>query len=878
MRIVTTVAIALAIVAVNAVAEETAIVQDFETDFEINKWPGDKPGAVAFSTEWKSDGKRSMKIDAGLMTAIGTLKLADWTGYSVLRVHANNPTGQTVTVGFELQDQNTTYHERHQNEFGLLAGEHVIELDMAGGLWRGEQNAPYRGKIKTPIDIGHITRMSFTNNGPGPIFIDQIEVVKVKKLETPGGFAFQFAKSNSKVMNQFTFVSEKTAYDAQKGYGLAGGGSALGKGMSYPTPMLGNGVHWESGFRVNIPEGGAYIGWIAFERGGFWEDESSAYSHLTLKNNGAAVHEHDFDIAGMHFWFQDTDITDMSQLADKLIWPAHAINKFKFTAARGENTFTIEVKDPRGYPVRVAGLILAPDTAEGNAFIAAHEQNQRKTIETTFAAQDRGRRGKDRAEPAKNLVAEPLEPGEEVYPRDWPHAASGAPLGELLAVTGQTATIHLAVYAKKDLELTATAKELAGPGKLDAPIISHGRYMPMRPYGVGAVWLEVNHYRPEPKFSVGANVARSVIFEYTIPSDAKPGAYSGSISLTQSGGGNGEGLELPVKINVAAAKLADVPIPLGVFMNALAFDKSYVGEDTWWRLQESLLKEQGLAGLNTCTGGPGLEISIEDNGAKVSGADAVKFLQIAKKYGMNKAVVPYGGFLPHAKAINADPKLLSQTLKKFEEANQLPPIYVYSFDEPGTEDEKKAVMGPLKAATAGGLRTIGYTSENWADAMWVELIKSAYAPACNLHSADWFKKAKELGLHPWIYNNSRDRFGYSVNLWRDIKLGCEGRVDWIGVYTQGFAFHNLDGREPSDARFAIHKQLGVLKTPGWLGSREGLLDLRLRLALEKAAPAGDPVLSLWSADGYQKDTEKWTNAEMNKVRAAMIKRLGELAK
>src|SRR4029077_8553765 len=148
-----------------------------------------------------------------------------------------------------------------------------------------------------------------------------------------------------------------------------------------------------------------------------------------------------------------------------------------------------------------------------------------------------------------------------------------------------------------------------------------------------------------------------------------------------------------------------------------------------------------------------------------------------------------------------------------------------------------------KAATTGGLRTIGYTSEKWDDAMWVEMIKSSYAPACNLHNGDWFKKAKELGVHPWVYNNPRDRFGYSINLWREIKLGCEGRLDWIGVYTEGFAVHNLDGREPSFQRRAIHKQLGVLKTPGWLASREGLVDLRLRLALEKAARADDPVLS-----------------------------------
>ena len=34
----------------------------------------------------------------------------------------------------------------------------MIELDFSGGLWRGEENRPYRGEVKGPLDVARVTR------------------------------------------------------------------------------------------------------------------------------------------------------------------------------------------------------------------------------------------------------------------------------------------------------------------------------------------------------------------------------------------------------------------------------------------------------------------------------------------------------------------------------------------------------------------------------------------------------------------------------------------------------------------------------------------------------------------------------------------------
>lgn len=256
------------------------MIQDFEEPFQITKWPPDHPGSIGFSSEWRLDGERSLKIDAGLMAALSALKQSDWRTYSLLRFQVYNPTEQTVRVGFELQDQHTQFHERHQNGFGVLPGIQVVEMDLSGGLWRGEENRSYRGKVKSPIDLEQITRLAFFNQGTGSIYIDQVELVRVPPLQTAGGFAFDFGRIGASVMFQTTGVDHTSRYTEEKGFGLLGEGRALGRSTPYPTPLLGDGVSLpEEGFRVDLP-GGDYLGWEVAR--GCWRAWSS-----WSKNNGS---------------------------------------------------------------------------------------------------------------------------------------------------------------------------------------------------------------------------------------------------------------------------------------------------------------------------------------------------------------------------------------------------------------------------------------------------------------------------------------------------------------------------------------------------------------------------------------------------------------
>jgi hypothetical protein len=805
---------------------------------------------------------------------IEDLKLKDWRGYNTFRATIVNSGTEPEDLTFEIIDTpgTTNYWNRHIEMATLKPGENVLDLDYSGGLYRGEPTSHWRGPIKTPVEMDKLARVTFYHQGKAKLSVTKLELVKVKQLTTPGAFAFDFGGPLSSVMTQFIGVKPDSLYVAEKKYGFVGGsGKTLNKEMTWPTPMLGDGVVFPAGgFQADL-EGGDYLGFFALERGGYWgPEEGCMYDHMALKANGVVVHEHDFTRTGLHFFFEDTEVTDLNQIADKIIFPAAAAHQFKFKAAKGANVFNVDIKNPASWVgLRVAGLILAPDTAEGRAYLDAHLALQRKMIAQTFAPVEHGKR-EGRKPPEKPLVYEVLPPGAEVLPKDYPAGNVNNPPAEVFAVCGQTVCIHLGLYAQKDGTVSVNAASAKnGAVSLADAKVSYGRYLPTRGQ-VGSAWMSIHHYRPENTFIAGAELSRSLIVEYKVPLDAAAGVYTSTIEIS----GAGTKLTVPVSIRVVAAKLPELPIPVGLFVSSYVPES--LDEPAWWKLTESVLREEMSAGLNILSAGAGYNY---ENG-KISGDRALKYIQLAQKIGPVKAIVNYGGF--HNTPSAADAPAYVAAIKQWEEINHLPPHYFNCYDEPATVEAVNSVLPTTAAITKAGGRTCGWTSEH-SDAggdaygnAWKQLIEKSYAPACNLHDTGWFKKVKNMGNHPWVYNQGSSRPYTGLYLWRQIKLGAEGRIDWIGFNTQGFAFNDLDGREPAYANFHVHSKFGVLSTPAWLSRREGLLDCRIRLALEAVAKPDDPALKVWTMEGYRDEIQKWDDARLSEARHVMLKRLQEL--
>lgn len=861
------------------------LVQDFEGRAGLGKWPKESAGVVELSTDWKADGKASLRIDPGLLATVGSLHRSDFRGYDALRLHVHNPSSSLAAVGFEISDDNDTLYDRHQSTFGAPPGDSTIDIDLSGDLWRGEEGRPYRGPTKTPIDLGDVTRIGFANRGDKPLYIDALTLVREPLAVPRGAFAFDFGKRGSRVMGKTTGVFEDTVFDASKEFGfLSGKPTFLRNTMSYPTPLLGDGLAWgETGF-VAVLDGGPYTGWIAFERGGFWEEEATGYDAATLRASGTTVHEHTFSPAGPHFLFQDVEITRVADAESKLVWPAHAAHRFSFAASPGSNTFSLAVRNPRGLPLRVAGLLLAPDTAEGNAFIDAQVARQVRSIQAAFPEVDHGRRPAVPTPPDQPLVVEQRPTGELAHPRDLPQTPP-LPPRPVAAIAGHRAHVQLALHAPRDVDLTIRAASVPDTA-LPAPTVSYGMYGPKRPYSGGVAWIETQYYRPLAPDSgpgstlrVGPAMSRSLLLDFEIPAGTAPGPVTVVVRFSA---GDTLLAELPLTLQVFAVDLPPLPIPTGVFMSALPFGPDALSEERWWQLQESLLRAEGEAGLNTPTGGPGLDFTRSDapDGYSFSGERALRYLALAKKYGLDRAVVCYSGFLPSIKHTRPDAARFQRSWTAFEAAHGLPPHYLYSYDEPSTDDELATVAAYLGPFHTAGVRTIGFFSSAEGE-RFRAVLDNTFAPAVSGHTPTLLKGWLATGKPVFLYNRGVGRLSMGSDLFHMIRLGVAGRLEWTGLYTQGFAFDDLDGREPSYGLFVVHDRLGALATPRWLSLREGLLDARIELALARAtstaqAPNAPPAVltapQAWPQD-YPADPTQWSSDALDVARMDSLRQL-----
>lgn len=860
------------------------IVQDFEGGAGLKKWPRDAPGDVALSTEWKADGERSLRVDPGLLATIGSLRRHDFRGFDALRLRVHNPSDRLAPIGFELTDEHDGLYDRHRDTFGAPPGDHDVEIDLSGDLWRGEESRPYRGPTKAPIDLGAVERLAFENRGDRPVWLDALTLV-ARPLPAPkGAVALDFGPTGSRVMGKTQGVFEDTVYDPARGFGFAADKAALPTSlqstMSYPSPLLGDGLAWgDAVFQVDLA-GGKYTGWIAFERGGFWSTDSEAtgYREAALLVNGSVVHRHSFTVVGPYFSLQDVEVTRMEDAARRIVWPAHAVHRFTFDARPGPNAFSLSVTDLRGPPLRVAGLFLAPDTPEGNAYVDAQEERQERAAAAAFPAADHARRPADPAPLDAPLLVEPRPAGELSHPRDLPaKGAVGAP-PPVHAIAGHRAYTQLSLYAPEPVEVAVEVlpEEPCAAGPVET--VYQAVYGPTRAVSGGEAWIETHYLRPlgeDASVTVGPDLHRSIVVEFAYPADAPAGVSTVHLRLTVGGKGGGEVAEVPLEVHVHRVDLPALPIPVGLFMNGVSWAPEADLEDIWWAAQERLLELQGEAGLNTPTGGPALGYTVTPtaDGYAFSGDRALRYLALAKEHGMDRAVVGYTGFLPSIKHRRPDAARFVASWSAFEAARGLPPHYLYSYDEPSTPEELSAVSAYLAPFHAAGARTIGFFSRA-DDARFEPVLDATFAPAVSGHTPDRLRRWIAEGRRVFLYNRGTTRLSMGADLYAMIRLGVAGRLEWIGLYSQGFAFDDLDGREPSQGMFVAHGRLGPLPTARWLAFREGLIDARLMLALERRFGPDAPAAAGFPAD-YPADPARWPDSALERARAEALRRLEE---
>jgi len=812
----------------SACADETITLQDFETGLEINTWPPEA-ARPEFSTNWTADGSRSLLIHGDTMAAIDAMTTRDWSPYQLWRLHVNVPGNEGVVIGLEIADNVGGYHNRHQNSASAAPGESVVTVDVGGNLWRGERNRPYRDK-KSPIDKQRINRFAITAYGHD-LYVDRIELARSVPLSSPGGFAFDLGNSNQPVQSGWIGIGPDTRWNETNGFGITRGARSLGMTTPYPTLVMGDGLKMgDAALEVRLP-GGRYLGWVLFERAGFWEDEQAAYTNAALLANGEIAASHSARVNDAWFELQDVEALSQEDIVHRMVLKRQKVADFTFNAIAGRNRFTLDVQGVRGEVPRLAGLVLAPDTPEGRAFLQGHKERQYNAIAATHQLLRKARREGDPAKASAPLLLAPLPTHEAMTPEDWPAITRSQPVPDLAGFPGMTVYRLVGLYATQELSVAAAVTDLAGGNGViprTAIRLAGNHYLPTHGYNETAVTLETHDYRPFDVLRLHPTLSRCILVSVDIPAGTKPGRYTGSLELTATGT-LAHAASAPLALEVLPGRLPPLDWPVGLFLSGVPVPRHLLADADYWRLSEDLFRLLAQGGKTMLTAGPGYRYTP----AGFEGADAVRYLKLAGRYGLDQKVVNYGGF-PFDCDLS-DPAV-GRAWEAFRREHGLPVHYLNTYDEPSLPADFPPVFDRLAQRRAAGFKTIGWTSvmdPGKADANHSRIVKESHAAAFNLHSPETLRWANDMGTEAWVYNNGLSRYDQGVHLWRNRRYGARGRVDWIAAIVQGFQFDAMDGREPDLSCFYFHSRHGVLPAPRYLGVVEGSFDARLLSELER---------------------------------------------
>jgi hypothetical protein len=170
--------------------------------------------------------------------------------------------------------------------------------------------------------------------------------------------------------------------------------------------------------------------------------------------------------------------------------------------------------------------------------------------------------------PAGKLTVWPTNPMVKVFHDDWPVA--GERLVKLYACRNEHEPFQIALRAGQAGKVSVAATDLAGPDgtKLAAPAAYQVGYVPvdfpigyassrepayhrLKPTSPGTdgwagEWPDPLIPLQEPSFDVPANETQAAWFDVTIPPDAKPGEYRGSVEVSLGG----DKVTVPVQLTV----------------------------------------------------------------------------------------------------------------------------------------------------------------------------------------------------------------------------------------------------------------------------------------------------------------------------------------
>ena len=799
---------------------------------------------VGVSGDISSRGRSSLKVRAGDMLNIRTLRFGSARRGDLLRIDLFNAAATAQQVRAELFDvaARKSYWHRHIRHHAIRPGWNTLSFRVAR-LHRGEKNT--RKIIGSHLDPARINRIDLAfgrSDEPAFIYIDNIRFEPDPPMPPAAGLrAFDFGPENQAPRRGFVACSRET-YDDGRGHGWSSHGWPKAvRDYTHPNDLLSDfrEARGET-FSVRVPDG-AYHVRVTYEDHGWWSDQMARFAWRTIKAEGKEVHAERPDRAEMSKLFYR--FADVEPLPETNVYETYIKN-----GRYRPKEFDVDVKDGRldirfdadqAWACRISSIVLWPEaSAEAAAEWCAeldrrlHEEFDAENVYIDAAPRGRHIAGLPEAARPGGLVVFSAGGTKPTAPGYVPDAGEVLTKLSLASTPGEDTGAALSLRSVR----SGAVKITTAVGGLGCTVLLVQNRIQRRKGGGYTILPDI--IRPLGDLTLTAAETRQLWLEITVPPDARPGRYMGEIGIEFGD----HKRTIPVTVDVLAITLSEPRMAFGLF--GLLRDR-HGPRDALKQVIE-LFRRHGMSSVS----GVPLGQAIARNGKlEVDFRRADKAMALLKEAGFKLRIDTYGGGLrgiaQAAKALelpyDAARKQAMDQLRDHAKAAAWLPISYSLVDEPQWSEEAvaKAADGVRRFREAAPwLMTNGYWSPNAGNQVHRELIDALGRTSMSRIKPDVVQylktESKSIGFYGLC---SRDAFG--LKQWAAAAEGFDSHYAWHSYIRYGDLYYDLDGREP-DVCMIYYTPTDVRPSLRLKAVRRGAYDFRYLRTLADALKAAAP--------------------------------------
>ncbi|HYF50810.1 MAG TPA: glycoside hydrolase domain-containing protein [Planctomycetota bacterium] len=819
--------------------------------------------------EHATDGKKALKITASYASMDGK---QDWSGYDYLKADMYTDSKEPLEIYVEIRDTQTKdYWTRVNYSTVIPAGKSTFLLPVKQ-MYIGEKSRP--GPM---LKLAEITRLVFAvgDKPTGALYIDNVRLERddsMREALFDGLKAFDFGSKASPVMDGFTQLTPETRYTKESGFGILNADVWRAFDVLQPEPLYQDFICFRSGgIAVDVPNGVYQVFVNLDSANGYWGEYPVYDSRAVIAEGKEVVKDtHNFESFKKNYYrFWDTEDSPAENTFDKYQKRFFQEKRFEVEVADGQ--LNLEFRGP-GFACAVSALMVWPKAkaAEGEKFLKFVENRRRFHFDNYFKRVLHQPTGDPLAptdaEKNRGYVVFTRDYMSDIYYNDTPFKAEiGKPVeGEAFA--GEYEPITVSLVPLKDLgKVTVAISDLTGAGgKIPSSVIDphYVSYRLSRSNMEGSInTITPRLLMPRNSIEVKNGVTRTFWFTVKTPADAKPGEYTGQITLTPE---NGAAAQVPVKFRVRSGKLDPVDVPAGPWGHSIDIPWNGPEAHAW---NDSMitksLKKLREYGFTTFSGIPYCSLQGFKDGKPVidfSAGDAQ--MKRARELGFTLPVVTYcgfgnlnlyykdtaamqkAGFNDYSEFIKA---VFTEIQKHADENNWLP-VYWNIGDEPIKDDlirsaenaeayRKAFPKGPPYFTAASS-----FAGKNTNDPHY-RLSKALHVADWNLHDEDSVKLIHDAG-GDWAFYNGGNRWTFGAYMYKAVRqFRMKFRISWHWNCAAGDPYYALDCREDDYAWCNGSPNGDLIASLTFEKNREGLDDYRQLITLERLAKekAGTPA-------------------------------------